>query len=86
MSQRRLTSLIDDLGGGAADETVRFGVGGPHYEIDLSAAHAQQLRSAFAPFIRKARRVRAGDARPARSAPLLIGVAIDPDWLDKNPG
>lgn len=32
------TSLIDDLNGGPATETVRFGLDRIGYEIDLSAA------------------------------------------------
>jgi Lsr2 len=79
MVQRRLTSLVDDLNGTAAVETVRFGVGGPEYEIDLSAANARQLRSALAPFVSKARRLRAGQPATRRQT-LRIGVSIDPDW------
>jgi hypothetical protein len=32
--------LEDDLDGGPADETVRFGLGGAEYEIDLSKKNA----------------------------------------------
>lgn len=85
MSQRRMTSLVDDLNGGTADETVRFGVGGPEYEIDLSRANAQQLRSALAPFVAKARPVRPGAKAAATRKPLLrIGLTIDPDWSDES--
>ena len=49
MAQLRTTSLVDDLTGSAAVETVRFGFGGPEFEIDLSAEHAATLRSIFAP-------------------------------------
>lgn len=80
MAQRRTTSLVDDLNGGSAAETVRFGVGGPEYEIDLSAEHAQQLRAALAPFAAKARRLRAGQVGRSRRETLRIGVTLDPDW------
>jgi Lsr2 len=79
MAKRRMTSLVDDLNGSPAVETVRFGVGGPLYEIDLSAAHARELRAALAPFIGKARRARPGGA-PVRRQSLRIGVTIDPEW------
>ena len=79
MAQRRTTSLVDDLNGSVAAETVRFGVDGPLYEIDLSATHARELRAALAPFVRKARKVRAA-AAPARRQPLRIAVTIDPEW------
>jgi len=36
--------LIDDLDGGEAVGTVRFGLDGTEYEIDLSAAHNDELR------------------------------------------
>jgi hypothetical protein len=83
MAQRRMTSLVDDLNGSTAVETVRFGVGGPVYEIDLNAAHARELRAALAPFVGKARRVRAGTASTRRQ-PLRIGVTIDPEWTGQT--
>ncbi len=86
MAQRRLTSLVDDLNGRTADETVRFGLGGPEYEIDLSRANARKLRSALAPFVAKARRVRPAPRSAAtRKPPLRIGLTIDPEWSDKSP-
>ena len=33
--------VIDDLDGSAAEGTVRFGLDGTEYEIDLNADHAQ---------------------------------------------
>jgi hypothetical protein len=44
MAQRIQTLLIDDLDGGEVDGTVRFGLDGTEYEIDLSAAHSHELR------------------------------------------
>ena len=44
MAQKIQTLLIDDLDGSAAEETVRFGMDGADYEIDLNAGHAQELR------------------------------------------
>ena len=46
MAQRIQTLFIDDLDGGEAAGTVRFGLDGTQYEIDLSAAHSQELREA----------------------------------------
>jgi hypothetical protein len=81
MAQRRVTTLVDDLDGSPADETVRFGFAGPEYEVELNAAHAQQLRTALAPYISKARRARSGRARVAvPRQPLRIAVTVDPDW------
>jgi hypothetical protein len=56
MAQKVTVELEDDLDGGPADETVRFGVDGSDYEIDLSAKNAAALRRKLAPFIDHARK------------------------------
>ena len=69
MAQRVTVALEDDLDGGRADETVRFGFGGSDYEIDLSKKNANTFRKQLAPFIEHARRSGRGPARrPVRSA------------------
>ena len=67
MAQKVQTLFIDDLDGSAAEGTVRFGLDGTEYEIDLSAGHAQQLREALAAYVRAGRRVSGGSRRPAGS-------------------
>jgi hypothetical protein len=37
-------ALEDDLDGGPADKTVRFGMGGSEYEVDLSKKNATAFR------------------------------------------
>jgi hypothetical protein len=44
MAQKIRTLLIDDLDGSAAEGTVRFGLDGTEYEIDLNARHASACR------------------------------------------
>ncbi len=46
MAQKIQTLFIDHLGreGSEAEGTVRFGLDGTEYEIDLNAEHAQALR------------------------------------------
>jgi hypothetical protein len=61
MAQKVQVLLVDDLDGGAADETVRFACDGSQFEIDLSTANAKQLRDSVQPFVDAARRV--GPAR-----------------------
>ena len=56
MAQKVQTLLIDDLDGGEAEGTLRFGLDGTEYEIDLNAEHADKLRKALTPFIDAARR------------------------------
>jgi Lsr2 len=65
MAQKIQTLLIDDLDGSEAEGTVRFGLDGAEYEIDLNAEHAQALRDALARYVGAARRA-AGGTRPAR--------------------
>ena len=68
MAQKVQTLLIDDLDGGEAEGTVRFGLDGAEYEIDLSAEHADALRKALAPYVSAARRAPGAAARrPGRS-------------------
>jgi hypothetical protein len=50
------TLFIDDLDGSAADGTVRFGLDGTEYEIDLNAEHAEALRDSLARYMSAARR------------------------------
>ncbi len=67
MAQKIQTLFIDDLDGSEADGTVRFGLDGTDYEIDLNAAHAQELRDALARYVTAARRAGGGARRPART-------------------
>lgn len=41
MAQKIQTVFIDDLDGSDAEGTVRFGLDGAEYEIDLNAEHAR---------------------------------------------
>ena len=60
-------TLVDDLDGSMADETVRFGVGGAEYEIDLSKKNATAFRAGIGQFVEHARKGGRGPTRrPAR--------------------
>ncbi|WP_035800641.1 histone-like nucleoid-structuring protein Lsr2 [Kitasatospora mediocidica] len=56
MAQRVQVILEDDLDGGSADETVTFALDGVAYEIDLTSANADKLRSLLAPYVDKGRK------------------------------
>jgi hypothetical protein len=66
MAKKVQTLLVDDLDGSEADGTVRFGLDGTEYEIDLNAKHAQQLRDALARYAAAARRTGTSAKQPAR--------------------
>jgi hypothetical protein len=51
------TKLIDDLDGGEAHETVKFGLDGYSYEIDLSTKNANKLRNALSAYVEYGSRV-----------------------------
>ena len=67
MSQKVQTIFIDDLDGSQADGTVRFGLDGTDYEIDVNAEHGQQLRDALARYINAGRRTGRTVRRAARN-------------------
>jgi hypothetical protein len=67
VAQKIQTLFIDDLDGSAAEGTVRFGLDGADYEIDLNAEHAQALREALARYVQAARRTGGSARRPVRS-------------------
>ncbi|GAA2791194.1 Lsr2 family protein [Saccharopolyspora taberi] len=56
MAQKVTVTLVDDLDGGQADETVEFGLDGVSYQIDLSNENATELRDALANYVSSARR------------------------------
>lgn len=57
MARQETIILIDDLDGGNADGTYKFGLDGQDYEIDLSPINSAALRDAVQPFVEAARRV-----------------------------
>jgi nucleoid-associated protein Lsr2 len=66
VAQKVTTLFVDDLDGSEADGTVRFGLDGTEYEIDLNAEHAQALRDALARYVQAARRGGVATRRPGR--------------------
>ena len=72
MAQKVTVALEDDLDGGPADETVRFGFEGTDYEIDLSATNARALPQE-ARAVHRARPQGGPRARRRRSARTSAG-------------
>jgi hypothetical protein len=68
MAQKIQTLFIDDLDGGEAEGTVRFGLDGAEYEIDLSATHAAELRKSLGLYIGAARKVSGASRRRGHTA------------------
>ena len=75
MAQKIQMLFVDDIDGGEAEGTVRFGLDGVGYEIDLSVAHSEELHKALAPYIAHARKV--GGSRRAVRGRSGNGSAVD---------
>ncbi|MDP5227004.1 MULTISPECIES: Lsr2 family protein [Arthrobacter] len=84
MAQRVKIILVDDVDGGTADETVRFGLDGNSYEIDLSAENAQKFRGALEEYLSVARRVTGGGKAPKRAAAKSQDTAQIRKWALDN--
>ena len=77
MASKVQVLLVDDVDGGAATETVTFGLDGTTYEIDLSGKHAKQLRYGLTSWVEHSRKIgraggkaRSGLTTTARAAHL----------------
>ncbi|MDR0594890.1 MAG: Lsr2 family protein [Bifidobacteriaceae bacterium] len=68
MAQLVKVFLVDDLDGSEGAETVRFGLDGTAYEIDLSPANAERLRKSLAKWTEFARRLPSRGPKAGRSA------------------
>ena len=67
MAQKMTVSFEDDLDPDReAVETVRFGVNGQDYEIDLCQENLDHFHDVLAEFVAAARKVHASDRRPVR--------------------
>ena len=77
VAQKIQTVFIDDLDGSEAEGTVRFGLDGEQYEIDLNAGHARALRDALARYVQAARRAGGSARRPARSGSRAQADGVD---------
>jgi Lsr2 len=77
MAQNVTVVLIDDIDQSKAAETVRFGVDGTAYEIDLSARHASELRSMIGRYIKVARRTQSAPARARQIPPSRPRTQMD---------
>ncbi|MFI6601412.1 Lsr2 family protein [Nonomuraea sp. NPDC050536] len=68
MAKQIVTTFVDDIDGTEAEGTTSFAIDGTNYEIDLSGGNRDKLEKALAPYINKARAVRAERTRGRRLA------------------
>ena len=62
MAKRTIEVFHDDLDGSEGASTVKFGLDGKSYEIDLSEAHEKELRKALEKYVGAATQVTAHNA------------------------
>jgi len=79
MAQEVFVSLIDDLDGSGADETIMFALDGAGYEIDLNAKNAAALRKTLDKYVANARKSAATTAGRGRPRARRGGGKADPD-------
>ena len=90
MAQKIQTLFIDDIDGGEAEGTVRFALDGAEYEIDLSARHSEELRSALGKYVSHARKVGGASrrsVRPGRGTKSINGAVNTTEirnWAREN--
>ena len=78
MAQQTSVSLIDDLDGSKAAETIAFGLDGSNFEIDLSKKNAAALRKALSEFVEHGRRAESGASVTARRGPRRSATRTGP--------
>jgi nucleoid-associated protein Lsr2 len=82
VASRTIVEVTDDLDGSKADETIQFTIDGTSFEIDLSTAHAKDLRNALEPYMKAGRKT--GGRRDGRRAGSVTRdhdqIAAIRDW------
>ncbi len=87
MAQRTQISLVDDIDGNPATETIVFSVDGKNYTIDLSSRNAAGLKKALAPYIAAGRKLsnpKRGRGRPYRHVETDVDPAAVRAWAIAN--
>jgi hypothetical protein len=83
MAQKVSITLVDDIDGSEAVETVSFALDGTPYEIDLSAGNAAALREALSAYVAAGRKT--GRKAPAKGkAAAGTSAAVVRAWAKDN--
>lgn len=98
MATQTTVTLVDDLDGSVASETLTFALDGRHFEIDLNDKNAKKLRDSLASYVDVARQAeepvrRRGPGRPRGTRNAAPAARVAPDreqtiairtWARKN--
>ena len=86
MAQRVNVVIADDFDGTEGAQTVKFGLDGTEYEIDLKPDHEEQLRAFLSAYVQQGRKVASGKkttVKPRKSASAGEANAIR-EWARAN--
>lgn len=78
MVQQQTVTLVDDIDGGKAHETVAFGLDGVSYEIDVHSRKAAALRKSLEDFVAAGRQVKPSSLIRRAATPKRSRVAGEP--------
>ena len=84
MASRMIVEPTDDVDGKPAAETVRFGLDGRDYEIDLSEKNAKALRKLLDPWVTSARRAGGRRTRGTTRVETGVDTAAVRAWAASN--
>jgi hypothetical protein len=84
MASRTIVELTDDVDGKPAVETVKFGLDGREFEIDLSEKNAKAIRKALEPWVAAARRVGGRQSRGTKRVETGVDTAAVRAWAASN--
>jgi len=87
MARVEKVSLVDDIDGSEADETVEYSLDGKGYAIDLNTENAKELRASLAGFIESSRprgKVLLGRFTQVKAARLPSETAEIRTWARSN--
>lgn len=92
MAKKTIVEIVDDISGeplaDGAGRTVAFSLDQAQYEIDLTHAHADELRAALEPWIAASRRVsgatKAAAPRRGGSSRASKDVSAIREWAAAN--
>ncbi len=89
MARETIIHITDDLDGSEAEETVKFGLRGTDYEIDLNAKNAAALDKALAKYVEAGHRLAPGrgkgrGASARRNGSSRSDVGEIRSWAQEN--
>lgn len=84
MAKKVDTYVVDDFDGSKPAQTVRFGLHGTEYEIDLSEPHTKQLEADLERYIEAGRRVGRTGRTGRRSEQRYAHLQAARTWLREN--